>query len=219
MNHSHPPRCQCAAQTHTPRFVVLTGGPGGGKTAVLEVARQSFCEHIVILPEAASIIFGGGFWRKESSAARMAAQRAIYHVQRELERLVAEEKQAAIALCDRATIDGLAYWPDTEASYWSDLGTTREIELSRYSAVIHLESPSESQGYNYRNPVRIESPLIAHDLDRKILEAWTGHPKRLIVESSATFLTKAREALGLIFAELPDCCKGHAIRGLDDQSE
>jgi predicted ATPase len=45
--------------TH-PKLVVLTGGPGAGKTALLEVVRRHFCEHVVVLPEAASIVFGGG---------------------------------------------------------------------------------------------------------------------------------------------------------------
>jgi hypothetical protein len=39
----------------------LTGGPGAGKTAVLELVRQSFCQHIKVLPETASILLGGGF--------------------------------------------------------------------------------------------------------------------------------------------------------------
>jgi predicted ATPase len=57
-------------------LVVLTGGPGAGKTALLEIARRNFCEHIAVLPEAVSIVFGGGFWRKETAPARRAAQRA-----------------------------------------------------------------------------------------------------------------------------------------------
>ena len=55
--------CKCARMRHDPKLVVLTGGPGGGKTALLEMARRYFCQHVVILPEAASIIFGGGFPR------------------------------------------------------------------------------------------------------------------------------------------------------------
>lgn len=34
--------CECS-ENHQPRRVVLTGGPGAGKTAVLELIRQSFC--------------------------------------------------------------------------------------------------------------------------------------------------------------------------------
>ena len=67
--------CECTT-AHTPRVVVLTGGPGAGKTAVLELIRRSFCEHIVVLPEAAGILFGGGFPRLTDGEGRRAVQRA-----------------------------------------------------------------------------------------------------------------------------------------------
>jgi broad-specificity NMP kinase len=38
--------------------MVLTGGPGAGKTAVLELLRHSLCDDVAILSEAAGIIFG-----------------------------------------------------------------------------------------------------------------------------------------------------------------
>lgn len=41
------------SRAHKRRRVVLTGGPGAGKTATLELIRQSFCEHVHVLPEAA----------------------------------------------------------------------------------------------------------------------------------------------------------------------
>ena len=41
--------CRCA-QPHQRRRVVLTGGPGAGKTAVLELVRRTFCHHVDVLP-------------------------------------------------------------------------------------------------------------------------------------------------------------------------
>jgi dephospho-CoA kinase len=55
-----PKACDCS-ETHKTRRVVLTGGPGAGKTAVLELIRQDFCKHVKVLPESASILFGGDF--------------------------------------------------------------------------------------------------------------------------------------------------------------
>jgi predicted ATP-binding protein involved in virulence len=75
---------ECAA-VHERRRVVLTGGPGAGKTAVLELIRQSFCKHVKVLQEAAGVIFGGGFPREEDPECKRAAQRATFYVQRELE--------------------------------------------------------------------------------------------------------------------------------------
>ena len=47
--------CGCTLASHPCRLVVITGGPGAGKTAVLEVARTAFCQHVQVLPEAAGI--------------------------------------------------------------------------------------------------------------------------------------------------------------------
>ena len=52
--------CPCT-KVHTPRRVVVTGGPGAGKTALLELIRQALCQHVRILPESAGVVFGGGF--------------------------------------------------------------------------------------------------------------------------------------------------------------
>src|SRR6185295_8814559 len=102
--------CDCTA-VHVPRRIVLTGGPGAGKTAALELIRRaSFCDHVQMLPEAAGIVFGGGFPRRRDAGGRKAAQRAIFHVQRALEEARAADN-AAIVLCDRGTVDGAAYWP------------------------------------------------------------------------------------------------------------
>ena len=203
--------CGCVRTQHPPRRVVLTGGPGAGKTAVLEMARHALCEHVAILPEAAGIVFGGGFPRHPSEAGRRAAQRAIFHIQREVEALVDEEQHAAIALCDRGTIDGLAYWPGTPESYWTALGTTHAQEIDRYDAVIHLESPMLTQGYNHANLLRIESADEAIAIDARIADAWKTHPRRFVVPSASSFVEKAAKALELIHAELPSCCQAHRL--------
>jgi len=196
------------------RFVVVTGGPGAGKTAVLELARKSFCKNIAFLPEAAGIVFGGGFWRRASVVGRKAAQLAIFHVQRQMERVVIAEGEAAFALCDRGTLDGLAYWPEPEReaeSFFREIGTARAAELARYHAVIHLRTPDSTHGYNHQNPLRIEDAAQAQALDARILDAWTGHPNRIVIESSDDFLSKATAAIQAIKANLPDCCREHPV--------
>ena len=191
--------------------IVLTGGPGAGKTAVLEIARRSFCSRIGLLPEAASIVFGGGFWRRPTLAGRKAAQRAIYYIQREQERMVSEEGEFGSVLCDRGTLDGLAYWPAEEALFWQELGTTRQAELARYHAVIHLRTPPADGGYNRQNPLRTEDAMTARAIDQRIALAWEGHPNRVFIDSSADFVEKARRAIALIKDNLPECCKQHPL--------
>ena len=201
--------CECT-DVHERRRVVLTGGPGAGKTALLEMIRQSFCSHVKVLPEAASVVFGGGFPREEDLACRRAAQRAIYYVQRELE-ATGDSHNPAIVLCDRGTVDGLAYWPGPEDDLWSGLETDIQKELRRYHAVIHLRTPAQAHGYNHQNPLRVESALDAAEIDARIVRAWSSHPRRFIVESSPEFMVKVDRALQLLRAEMPDCCKLHKI--------
>ena len=208
--------CACAAP-HPGRRIVLTGGPGAGKTAVLELIRRYFCRHVRVLPEAASILFGGGFPREESSDSRQAAQRAIFHVQRQLELLVGPEGTPAIMLCDRGTLDGLAYWPGPPEQMLAEVGSTRAAELAHYDAVIHLRTPSAELGYDHSNSLRTEPALLAAEIDRRIEEAWREHPRRFFVESRPDFLAKAAEAAGLPRDELPACCRAHHVPHVDAQ--
>src|SRR4051812_10765415 len=106
-------KCGCQESKHALKLIVLTGGAGAGKKAVLEVVRKNFCQHLLVLPEAASIVYRGGFPRLFDDPARRAAQRAIVQVQRELERYAASRSNIGVVLCDRGTLDGLAYWPGT----------------------------------------------------------------------------------------------------------
>lgn len=202
-------RCPCAERTHVPRLVAITGGPGAGKTAVLEIARRSLCSHVAVLPEAAGIVFGGGFPRRPSLPARRGAQRAIFYVQLELERIVLEEESVAIGLCDRGTVDSAAYWPQSADDLWRDVHTDESTQLARYAAVIHLRTPSDDMGYDHSNPLRTEQANDALRLDRLIEQAWARHPHRHIVDSQLSFVEKAAKALELIRSELPDCCRAH----------
>ena len=203
-------RCTCTLH-HAPRLVVLTGGPGAGKTAVLEIVRRHFCEHVQILPEAAGIVFGGGFPRGTTLPLRCAAQRAIFHVQRELERAALETRHAAVVLCDRGTLDSLAYWPSDEAALWSDVHATRSEELARYAAVIHLRTPPAGGGYDQSNVLRIENAMEAAAIDTRIETAWAGHPRRVFVPNETDFLAKVATAVSRIRGEVPACCRGHRV--------
>jgi predicted ATPase len=190
---------------------VLTGGPGAGKTAVLELVRKYFCRHVRVLPEAASILFGGGFPRLADDDSRKAAQRAIFHVQRELETLGSPAGSPAITLCDRGTLDGAAYWPGSPEGMMAEVGTTVERELRRYDTVIHLRTPSAALGYNHANTLRTESAALAAEIDHRIVDVWRAHPRRFVVESRTDFLAKAAEVLGILRAEMPPCCRGDAV--------
>jgi predicted ATPase len=208
--------CECG-DVHKRRRAVLTGGPGAGKTALLELIRQSFCSHVKVLPEAASVVFGGGFPREDDLACRSAAQRAIFHVQRELE-VTGDSHNPAVVLCDRGTVDGLAYWPGPPEAFLPSLGTTLEAELGRYDTVIHLRTPASDQGYNHQNPLRTESATHAAEIDGRIADAWAQHPRRFVVASASNFLDKAAQALEILRDEMPECCRRHVVPALGGRS-
>lgn len=206
--------CRCNA-VHAKKRVVLTGGPGAGKTAVLELARRLLCRHVVVLPEAAGILFGGGFPRAHDVPTARAAQRAIFHVQHELES-VADAGDAPIVLCDRGTVDGAAYWPNEgESDLFTAVGSTLAREHARYDAVIHLRTPPPHDGYDHSNPLRIEAPAEALAIDARIEMAWRGHPHREVVEATHDFFRKASRALELVLAEIPPCCRDGALDPLE----
>ena len=180
------------------------------------MVRQSLCDHVHVLPEAATIVFGGGFPRHGDPTCRRAAQRAIFHVQRELE-ITGDAHNAAIVLCDRGTLDGLAYWPDPVEDFWAATGTTLETELARYDCVVHLRTPKGERGYNHVNPVRTESARDAAEIDARILRVWNGHPRRFVIEATGEFLDKATRAVKILQAELPHCCAVHFAQPLGDE--
>lgn len=182
------------------RRLVLTGGPGAGKTAVLEALKHLLSSEVAVLPESAGIVFGGGFPRLNTLAGQRAAQRAIFYVQRELEN-IADDSDIAAVLCDRGLIDAVAYWPGPD-DFWSAVGMTQAEALARYDVVIHLRVPDAAHGYARMNPLRVESADEAAAIDQRILKAWSAHPRRHIVDATSDFLAKASSVLTIIQHEL-----------------
>ena len=86
--------------------IVLTGGPGGGKTTAADLFRRELGKQVVVVPEAATMLFAGGFPRYEEPHAKRAIQAAIFHLQKNLEDVQNAEFGDRILVCDRGTIDG-----------------------------------------------------------------------------------------------------------------
>lgn len=197
--------CACA-ERHAPRLVALTGGPGAGKTAILGVAKRHFCRHVLVLPESASIVYGGGFPRLDWPAARRHAQAAIAQVQRHMEDIELEAARAAVVLCDRGVPDGLAYWDGDERDFWAVVGASRESVLARYAAVLHLRPARDGHGYDHANPLRIESAREAERIDERIALAWEGHPHIEVIDSTDDFVAKLQKTMALLEQFVPECC-------------
>ena len=171
--------------------IVLTGGPGGGKTTAADLFRREIGERVVIVPEAATLVFSGGFPRCTEKPGILAAQHAIFHVQRNLEDAQSSLYPDRILLCDRGTVDGGAYWPGTPEEFFATLGTTLEHELARYDGVIFFESAAVGgMGIEGGNPVRNESMEQAAALDAKLRSLWAHHPRFVLVRHNPSFFKK-----------------------------
>ena len=176
-----------------PLKIVVTGGPSAGKTTFVEVIYRELGRNIGIAREAASLIYKGGFPRKNSLSGKIHAQKAIYYIQRELEAIAAEETETCAVLCDRGSLDSLAYWPGTEKEFYKCLDTSLEKELKRYHWVIHLDTATENY-FDATNPIRIESHKEALALNEKIRSAWSKHPNRIIISNDNDFMEKLNKA-------------------------
>ncbi|MCM2281786.1 MAG: ATP-binding protein [Bdellovibrionaceae bacterium] len=176
--------------------IVLSGGPGGGKTTAADLYRREIGEEVVIVPEAATILYLGGFPRAGEGDVRRATQRAIYSVQLNLEDAQAAHYRSRILLCDRGTIDGAAYWPGPKEEFFTHLGTTLEAELRRYDAVIFFETAAVGGiAIEGGNPARIESNEQAIKIDRTLRDMWSRHPNFIFVPHNVSFIKKVNAGL------------------------
>jgi len=179
--------------------IVLTGGPGGGKTTAADLFRRELGERVVIVPESATILFAGGFPRAIQLDARRSAQAAVFHVQRNLEDVQSALFPDRILLCDRGTIDGAAYWPNHERDFFESMGTTFERELERYDAVVFFETAAVAgDSIEGGNPVRTESLAEAIELDGRLRRLWSRHPHFMLVPHHSSFLHKITAGLAML---------------------
>jgi thymidylate kinase len=178
--------------------IVLTGGPSAGKTTVLQIIEREFKDKVTTVPESASILFKGGLQRGSTEIDLIHQQRTIYFVQAELEALAKEKHPDKIILCDRGSLDGVAYWPSpSHLSFFESLQTSIEKEIARYDWVFHLETSSH-YFYDTSNPIRTESYEQALKIDDKVKAAWSRHPRRIIIPNSQAFSKKVQHVMDLI---------------------
>ena len=139
----------------------------------------------------------------ETACRSAAGQRAIHWVQSELESLAQSNDELATILCDRGTLDGLAYWPDHRDEFFSELKTTMYTELRRYEAVIHLRVSADPASYR-GTTLRRETHREALEIDARLLEVWSEHPRRIVVDAAPDFLQKAAVAIAAIRSMMDD---------------
>src|SRR6476661_5391894 len=101
------------------RRIVLTGGPGAGKTVISRRLAAARPDRFVLVPEAATQVYDAlqTRWDRLDVEGRRDVQRRIYRLQVEQERRLADAHPDKVLLLDRGTIDGAAYWPEGPDDY------------------------------------------------------------------------------------------------------
>ena len=169
-------------QTKSPiRRIVLTGGPGAGKTVIAQKIAVAHPNQFALVPEAATQVYDAlqTRWDKLDLAGRRDVQRKIYRLQVDQEERTAAANPDKILLLDRGTIDGAAYWPEGVEDYWRDVGSTLPAELARYDAVIWLQTSAALGLYDgdTSNPCRFEHPEAAIASGQLLANLWADHPR------------------------------------------
>ncbi|HVT88875.1 MAG TPA: ATP-binding protein [Tepidisphaeraceae bacterium] len=160
--------------------IVLTGGPGAGKTVISRRIATDHPDRFTLVPEAATQVYDAlqTRWDRLNEAGRRDVQRQIYQLQIEQEHRFSIEYPDRTLLLDRGTIDGAAYWPHGAEDYWRNLGTNLSAELLRYDAVIWMESAAALGIYDgdQSNRCRFEDAAAAIESGKVLLRLWSAHP-------------------------------------------
>ena len=164
------------------KHIVLTGGPGGGKsTLISELLHDPFwSDQIVTLPEAISLMSRTGI----SSQERL-FQKVMVSFQIALEDSLSNafiDSPITAIVCHRGSLDPLAYWLDrgwSSNEFFTFTNTTLESHYKRYDAVIHLVTAADGAIKHYScwpDSHRKEKVEDAVRLDRLLVKVWRNHP-------------------------------------------
>ena len=193
-----------AAADRGPLEIVLTGGACGGKTTALSALAHLLRTrgvHPITVPEAFTLIVSGGvsgvgdMVRADGSDnCRFQAElfRTIRRMRRNA-RTMAEQfaGQPTVILYDRGELDAIAFH---DHSCFDDavmhLVTTADGAEEFYSAVTNL--------------ARWETVDEARASDHRILDAWSGHVRHLLIDNSTDFDGKIARLLDAVLATVDD---------------
>ncbi len=161
--------------------IVLTGGPGAGKTVISHRLAAAHPDRFALVPEAATQVYDAlqTRWDKLDLLGRREVQRKIYQLQVDQEDRTLRANPGKVLLLDRGTIDGAAYWPEGPDDYWRDVRSTLSRELTRYDAVLWLESSAALGLYDNdaSNFCRFEDAQAAIASGKLLHRLWGDHPQ------------------------------------------
>jgi CYTH domain-containing protein/predicted ATPase len=195
----------------SPTVIVITGGPCGGKSTFLPLAKQWLEDHgyyVGILAEAATEVITGGFspisplWK---TSLEFQKHLLLYQLAREdrytlMLNGLADKK--SVLLCDRGCLDSMAYIGRGQyLGMLSEMGIKLSDLRDRYTSVVHLTSAARGASDFYtlaNNAARSETAEQAAELDERIEQAWLGHPHFSMIDNQTTFTEKVRRAFSAL---------------------
>ena len=126
--------------------IVITGGPGAGKTTGMSWIQNEFTKlgyTVLFVPETATELITGGVapWTCGSNAQYQECQMLLQLKKEELFERAARTMDAdkILIVCDRGTIDNRAYMDDEEFAHVLSLIGRTEVQLrDSYDAVFHM---------------------------------------------------------------------------------
>ena len=187
--------------------IVLTGGPCAGKTTALVKIIEHFSSlgyKVFIIPEVPTLFSQAGMdYLTDNYAFFYEGEKATLEMQIALEdkftRIAETIEEPTIIVCDRGTMDISAYM---KPAMWQDitsaLSTDSERLRARYDAVLHLVSAADGAEQFYttaNNAERTEGLELARELDKKVISAWSEHPRLRVINNHENFDTKINRVL------------------------
>jgi len=181
---------------HTTCRIVVTGGPGSGKTEFLErlKAEEALARFVFFDELARAILSQTPSIRNDWPA----MHREIYRRQVEREEAAGEKS----FITDRGTVDAFAFHPETMA----EVGTTLEREYGRYTAVVQLGSAAAlGEQYYRQDRIRRETTAEALEIEEAIREVWGRHANYTFVPATKDMEEKYDRLRRLIVENIAAC--------------
>ncbi|MDD5501723.1 MAG: ROK family protein, partial [Candidatus Omnitrophica bacterium] len=177
--------------------IVFTGGVYGGKTTFLRRVAPEYSEDTVYLPEVLpSLIDGGIEINPDSYIEQVNVQRLIFVLKYLLEVETSLLHPNKVVLCERGTLDGLAWWPGEVEDFTREFGGVKG-ELSRYKYVIFIQSIASVDVSKRELKKRYENVERAKEIDVHLESIWRAHEgfHKILHTSWDEKVSKLREIL------------------------
>lgn len=192
--------------------IVLTGGPCAGKTSALVKVIEHFSSlgyKVFTIPEVPTMFTQAGMnYLTKNKDFFYEGEKATLEIQIDLEdkfmKMAQTCTEPCVVVCDRGAMDISAYMtPETWNDITSAVGTSTEELKNRYDAVLHLVSAADGAEQFYttaNNAQRYEKAdeaglQIARDLDKKVINAWSGHPHLRVINNGEDFDRKLNRVI------------------------